>query len=110
MRIIRSPLGTLTVFAVLAVMLGIPGSSGAVVSGANGRVAFVSDRSGSKQIYVMRGDGTAALQLTTLGNNWDPAFSGDGALMAFISDRDGTTELYRMNADGSSIARGEQRS
>ena len=105
MKIIRSPLGILTALVVLAILFATPAPSGAVPSGANGRVAFMSDRSGSKQIYVMRGDGSAVAQLTSLGNNWDPAFSGDGSLIAFISDRNGSPELYAMNADGSTQTR-----
>ena len=60
---IRSPLGMLTVLAILAVLLANPAPSGAVVSGTNGRIAFVSDRSGTRQIYVMRSDGSAATGL-----------------------------------------------
>src|SRR5438094_533564 len=102
---IRSPLGILTTLAILAVLLANPTPSGAVVSGANGRIAFVSDRSGTRQIYVMRSDGSAPLELTTLGNNWDPAYSADGLVIAFISDRSGTAELYTMNADGTNQVR-----
>src|SRR5437879_4308107 len=96
----RSPLGILTAFVVLAFLFATPAPSGAVVSGANGRIAFVSDRSGSKQIYAMRSDGSAVLQLTSLGSNWDPAFSGDGTLLAFVSDRTGSPEMFTMTADG----------
>src|SRR5712692_8343192 len=54
----------------------------AVTFGANGRVVFASDRSGSMQAYSMR-------------------YGGDGQKIAFISTRNGSNQLFTMAADGS---------
>ena len=99
---------SVALFAVLAVTLGVVAMAvpaQAVASGANGWVSFVSDRTGSRQIYIMRSDGTAQTKLTSAGSNWDPAWSPDGLSIAFVSDRDGSTELYTMAYDGTAQTR-----
>jgi Tol biopolymer transport system component len=69
-------------------------------------IAFVSDATGSNQIYVKRPDGTGRRQITnTLGDNTDPVWSPDGSRLAFTSTRDGTPELYVMSFDGGSVRR-----
>jgi Tol biopolymer transport system component len=65
-------------------------------------IAFVSNRSGSNQIYVANTDG---LEATPLATGERPSWSRDGQRIAF--DRTGT--VYVMNADGSgqrALARG----
>jgi TolB protein len=59
------------------------------------RIAFVSDRSGSKEIWVMRWDGGEPQQLTShrsiaLG----PAWSADGEWLAFTSFLRGSPQLF----------------
>ena len=69
-------------------------------------IAFMSDRDGTWNIYVMNADGSGQTRLTTsAGRNSQPAWSPDGSSIAFRSDRDGNPEIYVMNADGSSAAR-----
>ncbi len=74
--------------------------------GYHDRIAFVSDRGGNQEIYVMNADGSGQTNLTN-----DPAFDGfpvwspDGLKIAFLSDRDGNLEIYIMNADGSKQTR-----
>ncbi len=57
-------------------------------------IAFVSDRDGDAEIYLMRADGSDVRQLTTnqVGDGipvWAPA----GNLLPFVSNRDGDEEI-----------------
>jgi plastocyanin len=90
----------MTLIAGLVVLGAVP--AGAVTSGVNGRIVDASDSSGSLQVYAMRPDGTAPVQLTTLGTNYDPAYNGDGSQIAFISTRNGSPQLFKMTATGGS--------
>lgn len=79
------------------------------------KIAFVSDRDGNPEIYVLdfiaaqqivpRPGVTDHLVVTRLTNNQDvdtyPTWSPDGTRIAFSSERDGNSEIYVMNADGS---------
>lgn len=75
------------------------------------RIAFVSTRDGSAQIYLMGADGDGVIRLTTregvgIGpTNLSPAWSPDGSRIAFVSDRDGHAEIYAMNSDGTDAVR-----
>jgi Tol biopolymer transport system component len=74
--------------------------------GLTGRIAFVSDRDGNREIYTMNANGTGVTRLTNnVVNDAQPAWTSDGAKIAFVSDRDGNDEIYAMNADGSDIVR-----
>ena len=90
-------------FTLLAAMLvGCDGTT--PTSTLTGRIAFVSDRDGNVEIYVMDADGS---NLTNLTNNpaydWLPVWSPDGSRIAFVSDRDGNWEIYVVDADGSNL-------
>ncbi len=66
------------------------------------RIAFVSDRDGNFEIYVMNADGSGQRRLTTnSAADRNPAWSRDGKQLIFQSKRDGNEEIYLMNADGS---------
>ena len=52
------------------------------------------------QIFVMDVDGGNRLQLTDIGDNYQPSWSPDGKSIAFTSDRDGNGEVYLMDPDG----------
>lgn len=80
------------------------------------RIAFVSDRDGNKEIYLMELVGTTVVSLTNLTNNpaddYDPVWSPDGTRIAFVSNRDPNLaecwpndEIYVMDADGSHVTR-----
>ena len=80
--------------------------------GSGGRLAFISDRNGTFQIYTMRADGGDVQQLTTdPADKWDPAWTFGGTQLAWSPD--GTqllyvaaspagngTDLWLINADG----------
>jgi Tol biopolymer transport system component len=73
---------------------------------AQGRIAFVSNRSGNNDIYVMRPDGTDLVNLTHHpASDRLPAWSPDGSKIAFRSTRNGNSEIYVMNDDGSGVIR-----
>lgn len=56
----------------------------------------------SHNIWIMRRDGTGALQLTQRrGGGWDPVWSPDSARILFASEVNGFPQLFMMNADGS---------
>jgi len=70
------------------------------------KIAFVSERDGNHEIYVMNADGSEQKRLT---NNpaidTEPSWSPDGKKIAFVSGRDGNPEIYLMNVDGSRLER-----
>jgi hypothetical protein len=97
-----------TVFS-QSVLLAILGAAVAFPAAAvehvlNGKIAFVSDRDGNDEIYVMNPDGSGQTRLTdNPADDGAPAWSPDGTKIAFTSNRDaGNFEIYMMNADGSS--------
>lgn len=71
-----------------------------------GKIAFVSDRDGNREIYSMNADGTNQTRLTTnSATDQFPDWSPDGTKIAFATDRNGNFEIYTMNADGSNLTR-----
>ena len=75
-----------------------------VVQSAGGRIAFVSNRDGNNEIYVMNADGTGLTRLTNdPASDLYPAWSPDGTRLAFTSTRDGHNNIYVMNADGTGV-------
>src|SRR6266513_1068518 len=71
----------------------------------NTSIAFVSNRDGTSDLYVMPPDGSIQTRLTTDLRGGAPAWSPDGRRIAFTSARDGNNEIYVMNADGSAQTR-----
>jgi Tol biopolymer transport system component len=66
------------------------------------RIAFVSDRDGNSEIYVMNADGTRQRRLTiNVGSDSFPAWSPEGDQLIFHSLRNGSWGIYGMNPDGS---------
>ncbi len=59
------------------------------------RIAFVSDRSGTKELWVMRWDGSDAQQLTSQRSiALSPAWSPDGSWLAYTSFLRGNPQLF----------------
>lgn len=70
------------------------------------KIAFVSNRDGNAEIYVMDADGSNMRRLThNPGYDGAPTWSPDGTRIAFASSRDGNADIYLMNADGSNVTR-----
>jgi Tol biopolymer transport system component len=81
------------------------------VSATNNQIAFVSERLGAPQIFLMNADGTNQRPLTNqAGGACQPVWAPDGTQLLFISPcaRKAVTyreaALYRINADGSEVA------
>jgi len=72
----------------------------------NGQIAFVSNRDGNNEIYVMDADGTKARDVSNSpADDHAPAWSPDGTRIAFASDREESADIYMMNADGGNVIR-----
>jgi len=70
-----------------------------------GQIAFVSERDGNAEIYLIDADGSRLTRLTNHpAAETQPAWSPDGARIAFTSNRDGRGDIFVMNADGSNLA------
>jgi Tol biopolymer transport system component len=113
-----------TLLAGSALILVVPAMPvRAALPGENGRIAFVSQRNGNEEIYVMNADGTDQTRLTnnastgstdaTAGRDLLPSILPYGKRVAFTSrrpvenihDQGGIDEIYVMNAeDGDGVA------
>ena len=73
------------------------------------RIAFMSNRDGNPEIYVMNRDGSNVRRLTNHpAGDGSPTWSPTGTQIAFTSDRTGTgrPQIYVINsADGSNLRR-----
>jgi TolB protein len=84
--------------------VGIVPSAHGAFPGANGRIAFSTDRDGNLEIYSMNPDGSDQRRLT-YDPSFDlwPAWSPDGTRIAFIRSKsqgqNGGGDLWVMNAD-----------
>ena len=102
------------ILAALTTLAGTAQEAEATFPGANGRIAFYSERTtgtgvdnptGDAEIFTIKPDGTGLKQLThnTVGD-YEPVFSPDGTKIAYTSVGDSTsnfegdTEIYVVNA------------
>lgn len=70
------------------------------------KLAFITDRDGNFELYVMNADGTNPTNLSNnLATEFYPAWSPLGTKILFSTTRDGNLEIYSMNPDGSSQTR-----
>ncbi|MDE2811644.1 MAG: DPP IV N-terminal domain-containing protein [Gemmatimonadota bacterium] len=84
--------------SILIVCLATLGLAVAGWGQAGDRIAFVSDREGTPDIWTMNVDGSDAANLTKgRGVCASPAWSPDGMMIAYIDNG----EIWLMNADGS---------
>jgi Tol biopolymer transport system component len=71
------------------------------IGGGTGKIAFVSERDGNREIYVMNSDGGGQARLTH--NPWEddsPSWSPDGKKIAFRSFRGSAYDIFVVGADG----------
>jgi Tol biopolymer transport system component len=80
------------------------------IGGGGGKIAFVSERTGLPQIFLMNIEGEDETQLTTIPDGaCQPSWSPDGARLLFVSPcrkKDSSYPngaIYVMNADGSNV-------
>ena len=88
-----------------------PREAAATFPGANGKIAFASNRTagegvdnpeGDFEIFTMNRDGSGLTQLTeNAAFDFAPDWSADGKKIAFESRREGFSEIFVMNSDGS---------
>ena len=68
------------------------------VSPSGDKIAFISDRDGNYEIYMMNRDGSAQQRLTSNpADDLHPVFSPDGQKILFHSNRSGSYDLYLMD-------------
>ncbi|HVK15827.1 MAG TPA: hypothetical protein VM533_02700, partial [Fimbriiglobus sp.] len=59
------------------------------------RLAFVSNRTGDYDVWLVNADGTGPRNLTANpARDTSPAWSPDGKKLAFVSTRDGGSDVY----------------
>jgi PKD repeat protein len=72
----------------------------------DGRIAFLSDRSGAFELYVMNGDGANVRRLTiNAGVIGSFAWAPDGGRIAFASESGGNANVFVIDAAGSTHTR-----
>jgi endonuclease YncB( thermonuclease family) len=66
------------------------------------RIAFMSDRDGNWEIYLVNLDGSGLRRLTdSPANDGLPAWAPDGRTIAFVSDQGGIWAVWAVDPDGS---------
>ncbi len=103
----RSSIGVLQLFTATCLLAAGALPGGAVPRGAQsaagGRIAFLSERDGNREIYAMNADGSAQANLShSPADEKAHAWSPDGTKIVFLRQSD--NHLYVMNADGTGAA------
>jgi Tol biopolymer transport system component len=64
-------------------------------------IAFASNRSQGREIYIMAADGTDVRRLTyNPDNDLNPVWVANGQMIAFVSGRAGQREMFMVGLDG----------
>ena len=70
------------------------------------KIAFISERDGNREIYLIDSDGTNLMRLTNNSvEDFDPGWSPDGNNLVYRSNQNGNAEIYKINVDGSNLIR-----
>ena len=83
-----------------AILIACLATLGLAVAGwgqADGKIAFISDREGHGDVWIMNADGSNSINLTQGRDCASPAWSPDGTQIAYIAGG----EIWLMGADGS---------
>lgn len=100
------PQRALAALGVLTGALLLAAPAQATFPGANGKIAFQSDRDGSYDIFVGDSAETALnVTATPRADEFAPSFDPSGNRMVFESNRTGKFKLYIANADGTNVHR-----
>lgn len=69
------------------------------------KIAFVSDRGGTPQIYIMDSDGKGRpKRLTFEGNyNTSPSWSPDGRSIVYVGENNGKNQIFVVKSDGTEL-------
>ncbi|HYE51262.1 MAG TPA: winged helix-turn-helix domain-containing protein [Azospirillaceae bacterium] len=72
----------------------------------DGRLAFVSERSGTAELWLREADG-AVRPLTQLGSSYlvDPRWSADGRRIVFAASIEGTVDVYLLSLEDGQVRR-----
>jgi Tol biopolymer transport system component len=79
----------------------MPGRAPSVPRPVVARFAFVSERMGNPDIWLLDEQGDESQLTFDVASDLAPVWSPDGARIAFETDRDGNSEIYVMESDGS---------
>jgi Tol biopolymer transport system component len=79
-------------------------ASDAAIAPDGSRIAFVSNRDGNPEIYVMDADGANIVRVTDDPHaDARPVFTADGTGLLFESQRSGKSQIYTAALDGSNL-------
>ncbi len=67
-------------------------------------IAFVSDRDGEEDIYVVKADGSSARRLTSVGRTSRPHWSADGRQLVFSVSADESSRVFAVSLEGGAAA------
>ena len=99
--------GLLATTAVVSIVLVVlPGTARSAYPGANGMIAFTSNRDDPfGAVYTMNADGSGVTRLDLGRTIESPAWSPDGTQLAFASKRDGFDDIYVMDVASGNVRR-----
>ena len=99
MRICRLSAHVLLILGLLsALQCPAPAQPGPLDGSGGGIIAFVSNRNGSEEIYLMNADGSHQTRVTeNSAFEFDLSWSKDGRRLAFVSNMDSGFEIYVMD-------------